>query len=62
MRGLFLEHLISLCGDIGWLARSPDLSNRDYFLWGCVKAEVYEHRPITIDELKAAICQTLTTF
>ena len=57
LRDLFPSHLISLLGDIGWPARSPDLSPCDYFLWGHLKAEVYKLRPTTIDELKAAIRQ-----
>ena len=57
LRDLFPSHLISLRGDIGWPARSPDLFPWDYFLWGHFKAEVYKLRPTTIDELKAAIRQ-----
>ena len=57
LRDLFPSHLISLRGDIGWPARSPDLSPCDYFLWGHLKAEVYKLRPTIIDELKAAIRQ-----
>ena len=57
LRDLFPSHLISLRGDIGWPARSPDLSPCDYFQWGHLKAEVYKLRPTTIDELKAAIRQ-----
>ena len=59
LRGLFPAHLISLRGDIGWPARSPDLSPCDYFLWGYVKSEVFKDRPTTIDGLKAAICKTI---
>ena len=57
LRDLFPSHVISLRGDIGWPARSPDLFPCDYFRWGHLKAEVYNLRPTTIDELKAAICQ-----
>ena len=57
LRNLFLSHLISLRGDIGWPARSPDLSPCEYFLWGHLKAEVYKLRPTAIDELKAVIRQ-----
>ena len=56
---LIAAHLISLRGDIGWPARSPDLSPCDYFLWGYVKSEVFKDRPTTIDGLKAAICKTI---
>lgn len=39
------------------LQRSPDWSPCDYFFCGCLKAEIYKHRPATIDELKAKKCQ-----
>jgi hypothetical protein len=55
LRGLFLGHIISHRGDIPWPARSPDLAPCDFFLWGHLKAEVYKHRPHTLDELKTAI-------
>jgi len=32
----------------------------DYFLWNYVKAEVYKHRPTTIDQLKVSIRQTIS--
>jgi len=47
--------LISLRGDIGWPARSPDLTPCDFFLWGYLKAEVYKYRPQTLKALKDAI-------
>lgn len=28
-------------GPVGWPARSPDLTPRDYFLWGTMKQRVY---------------------
>jgi hypothetical protein len=43
VREMFLEHVISLRGEIPWPARSPDLSASDYFLWGYLKAKVYIH-------------------
>ena len=49
--------LVSLRGDIGWPARSPDLTPCDFFLWGYLKAEVYKHRPQTLKALKDAICE-----
>ena len=49
------RHLISLCGDIGWLARSPDLTPCDFFLWLYLKAKVYARRPGTIEKSKEAI-------
>ena len=51
--------MISSRGDIERPARSPDLSPSDYFLWSYVKADVYKHRPTTINGLKAAIRQTV---
>ena len=29
-------------GPVAWLARSPDLSQLDFFLWRCMKENVYE--------------------
>jgi len=54
---MFPGHLISLCGDIGWPAWSPDLTLCDFFLWGYLKAKVYAHHPGTIEQLKEAIRQ-----
>lgn len=59
LRELFPGRLVSLHGDIRWPARSPDLTPCDFFLWGHLKANVYRHRPQTIDELKAAIRQEI---
>jgi hypothetical protein len=38
-----------------WPPRSPDLTPRDYFLWGLLKGRVYSNKPRTIDDLKDAI-------
>ena len=37
--------------------RSPDLTPCDFFLWGYLKAKVYEQRPLTLEALKEAIRQ-----
>jgi len=55
LREMFPGRLISLRGHISWPARSPDLTPCDYFLWGYLKAEVFKHRPRTLQELKDAI-------
>jgi len=55
LREMFPSQLISLRGDIGWPAHSPDLTPCDFFLWGYLKAEVYKHRPQTLKALKDAI-------
>lgn len=59
LREMFPGHVISLRGDVGWPARSPDLAPCDFFLWGYLKAKVFQHHPRTIDELKAAIRQEI---
>jgi hypothetical protein len=41
----------------GWPPRSPDLTPCDFFLWGYLKAKVYEQRPQTLEALKEAIRQ-----
>lgn len=57
LRELIPGRLVSLRGDIAWPPRSPDLSPCDFFLWGHLKAEVYKHRPTTLQALKEAITQ-----
>jgi hypothetical protein len=49
---LFPEHVISLCGELPWPARSPDLSACDHFLWEYIKAKVYTTRPRTVGDFK----------
>jgi hypothetical protein len=46
---------ISLRGDVGWPAHSPDLAPCDFFLWGYLKSKVYTHRPENLQTLKDAI-------
>ncbi len=60
LREMFPGHLISLRGDIGWPARSPDLNPCDFFLWGYLKSKVYINRPRSIEQLKDAIRQEIT--
>ena len=57
LREMFPGRLISLRGDIGWPARSPDLNPCDFFLWGYLKSKVYINRPQTIAQLKDYILQ-----
>jgi hypothetical protein len=52
---MFPGLLISLRGDNGWPARSPDLTPCHFFLWGYLKAKVYARRSGTIEQLKEAI-------
>ena len=40
---------------MNWPPRSPDLNPCDYFLWGHLKALVYNPLPKTMDDLKANI-------
>jgi hypothetical protein len=57
LREMFPEHVVSLRGDIGWPPRSPDFTLCHFFLWGYLKAQVYQHRPQTLEALKEAITQ-----
>jgi hypothetical protein len=51
VRNLFLTHVISRYGDITWPARSPDLPECDFFLWGYLKTEVFKApAPHTVQE------------
>jgi hypothetical protein len=53
---MFSGHVFCLRGDIG-RPRRPDLTPCDFFLWGYLKAQVYQHRPQTLEGLKEAITQ-----
>ena len=59
LQDMFPIQVISLRGDIGWPPRSPDLNPCDFFLWGYVKSKVYEHRPSTLEHLKAAVAEEI---
>jgi hypothetical protein len=60
LREMSPGHVISLRGDIGWPPRSPDLTPCNFFLWGYLKAKVYEQRPLTLEALKEAIRQEVS--
>jgi hypothetical protein len=52
---MFPGRVVSLHEAVPWPPRSPDLSPCDFFLWGYLKAEVFKHRPRSLDQLKEAI-------
>ncbi|XP_034254123.1 uncharacterized protein LOC117652963 [Thrips palmi] len=52
---VYPDRWIGRGGPVAWPARSPDLTPLDFFLWGYVKARVYDTRPENRDELKARI-------
>jgi hypothetical protein len=54
---IFPGHLVSLMGDVGWPARSPELSICDFLLWGYLKKKVFQYRPHTLPELKERIIE-----
>ena len=45
LRELFSAHLISLRGDLGWPARSPDLNPCNFFLVGILKINSIQPPP-----------------
>jgi hypothetical protein len=47
--------VVSLHEAVPWPPRSPDLSPCDFFLWEYLQAEVFKHRPRSLDQLKEAI-------
>ncbi len=47
--------VISSNTDIPWLARSPDKSPLDYYLWGGCEAEVRRVKPNNMEELKEVV-------
>lgn len=44
--------LISLEGDLNWLARLPDLASCDFFLWGYLKSKIYNDHLRTLEAPK----------
>jgi hypothetical protein len=58
LREMFRGHVVFLCGDIRW---SPDFTPCDFFLWGYLKAQVYQHHPQTLEGLTGAIIQEVAT-
>ncbi|GFU77977.1 putative DD41D transposase [Trichonephila clavipes] len=52
LKDTFGDRLISRFGPVNWPSRSCDLTPLDYFLWGYVKALVYEDKSQTLDHLK----------
>lgn len=55
LQEMFLGRVVSLCEAVPWPLCSPDLSPCDIFLWRYLKAEVFKHRPRSLDQLKEAI-------
>jgi len=58
LQDMFPGHLI-LREDVPLPFRFPDLSHCDYFLWGYLLAQVLNHRPCTVEELKYVICEEI---
>lgn len=59
LRNMFPGRLISRHGDFNWPPRSPDLTSPDFFLWGYLKARVFENRPQTLQALKDNITREI---
>jgi hypothetical protein len=55
LKEMFPGRVVFLHEAVPWPPRSPDLSTCDFFLWGYLKAEVFTHRPRSLDQLKEAI-------
>jgi hypothetical protein len=53
----FLGMLSSCVVTTGGRLHSPDLTPCDLFLWGYLKAQVYQHRPQTLNGRKEVITQ-----
>lgn len=52
---IFPNRWIGTFGVIPWLARSPDLTPLDFFLWGYLKTVVYADPPVNLQDLKNKI-------
>jgi hypothetical protein len=45
-----------------WPAQSPDLTPRDFFLWGWAKEEVYRTKPTTLNRIRHALTKVPQEF
>ena len=61
LKHMFPGRLVSLRGDLGWPARSPDLSICDFFLWGHLKERVFKSHPNTLPQLREQIIEEVNT-
>jgi len=55
LHGTFPEKVLSKDGSVDWPPRSPDLSLPDFFLWGHIKAQVYQSQVASLAVLKRRI-------
>ena len=54
---LFGDHIVALNHNIEWPARSPDLTQCDFFLWGYLKSKVYATPPENMNQLRDRITE-----
>ena len=59
VRAAFPNYVISCFGDLLWPPRSPDLSMRNFYLWGFLKSRIYAEKSRTLGELNAAIRENI---
>jgi len=55
LQGVFPNRVLSKGTAVPWPPRSPDLSPADFYLWGHVKAQVYQSPVRSVRELKLRI-------
>jgi len=61
LRQIFPNRVISRNGGIPWPAISPDLSARDFFLWGYLKGKAYTYCPKYVIVLKQEESKNIPT-
>lgn len=55
LNNTFGEQWIGRFGPRRWPARSPDLTPLDFFLWGCIKNDVYAENVDSVEQLRHRI-------
>lgn len=55
LQSIFGTRVVSKGATVAWPPRSPDLTSPDFFLWGYLKAAVYQKQPKSLGELKRRI-------
>ena len=58
----FNSHWIGGTGPVNWLARLPDLTSPDVFLWGYVKDKLYKQELITRENINERIRNACAAF
>lgn len=61
LRNIFGDRVISLCSEVEWPPRLPDLNPLDFFFWGHLKSQIYRNPLENIQQLHQRLRDALAT-